>query len=192
MRWISWIRKAPHPEQEARPKCGTPTRALPVREASRLRMLLEVTALLLACTLFLSGAPEKHLSVYSVAANYSLPLVQREGHDYVGLLELLEPLGKVSAKADGSRWRLRYNNVQAEFEVNKARARVQGRDAELGGKFVMENKRGFVPLGSLSALLPRILGGPVSLHEVPIDSLLEMSPRISRHRWRATILRVSF
>src|SRR4051794_23945421 len=129
--------------------------------------VLQISVLILLGSLFLSGAaPEKHLSVYSVAANYSLPLVQREGHDYVGLLELLEPLGKVSAKADGSRWRLRYNSVQAEFEVNKARARVQGRDAELGGKFVMENKRGFVPLGSLSALLPRILGGPVSLHEV--------------------------
>jgi N-acetylmuramoyl-L-alanine amidase len=122
---------------------------------------------LFLCTLLVSGAPEKHLSVYSTAANYSVPLVQREGHDYVALLELLEPLGRVTAKADNSRWRLRYNNsVQAEFEVNKARARIQGRDADLGGKFLIENKRGLVPVGSLSALLPRILGGPVSLHEV--------------------------
>jgi N-acetylmuramoyl-L-alanine amidase len=125
-----------------------------------------MSSLLFLCTLLLSGAPEKHLSVYSTAANYSLPLVQREGHDYVGLLELLEPLGRVTAKADNSRWRLRYNNVQAEFEVNKTRARIQGRDADLGGKFLIENKRGLVPVGSLSALLPRILGGPVSLHEV--------------------------
>ena len=137
-----------------------------VVETSRLRALLRTSSLILLCTLLLSGTPEKHLSVYSTAANYSVPLVQREGHDYVGLLELLEPLGRVSAKADNSRWRLRYNNVQAEFEINKARARVQGRDAELGGKFLMENKRGLVPVGSLSALLPRILGGPVSLHEV--------------------------
>jgi N-acetylmuramoyl-L-alanine amidase len=121
---------------------------------------------LFLCALLVSGAPEKHLSVYSTAANYSLPLVQREGRDYVALLELLEPLGRVSAKADNSRWRLRYNNVQAEFEVNKTRARIQGRDADLGGKFLIENKRGLVPVGSLSALLPRILGGPVSLHEV--------------------------
>ena len=60
----------------------------------------------------LSGAPpEKHLSVYSVAANYSLPTVQREGRQYVGLLEVLEPLGKVSAKSEKWGWRLRYNNV---------------------------------------------------------------------------------
>jgi N-acetylmuramoyl-L-alanine amidase len=137
-----------------------------VAEGFRLRILLRISSLLFLCTLLVSGAPEKHLSVYSTAANYSVPLVQREGHDYVGLLELLEPLGRVTAKADNSRWRLRFNNVQAEFEVNKARARIQGRDAELGGKFLIENKRGLVPVGSLSALLPRILGGPVSLHEV--------------------------
>ena len=59
--------------------------------------------------------PEKHFTVYSVAANYSLTLVQREGRDYVGLLEVLEPLGKVSAKSDGPRWRLRYNNVRRRF-----------------------------------------------------------------------------
>lgn len=137
-----------------------------VAEGFCLRTLLRISSLLFLCTLLVSGAPEKHLSVYSTAANYSLPLVQREGHDYVGLLELLEPLGRVTAKADNSRWRLRYNNVQAEFEVNKTRARIQGRDADLGGKFLIENKRGLVPVGSLSALLPRVLGGPVSLHEV--------------------------
>src|SRR5271166_3082316 len=42
-------------------------------------------------------APEKHLSIYSTAANYSLPVVQREGRDYVGLLEVLDPLGKAAA-----------------------------------------------------------------------------------------------
>jgi N-acetylmuramoyl-L-alanine amidase len=116
--------------------------------------------------LLLSGAPsEKQLAVYSLAANYSLPLVQREGREYVGLLELLEPLGKVSAKSDGSRWRLRYNNAEGIFQAGKTRARVQDRDADLGGKFFMENKRGLVPVGSLSSLLPRFLGGPVSLHE---------------------------
>jgi len=123
--------------------------------------------LLATCTLFLSGAtPEKHLSVYSVAANYSLPVVQREGRDYVGLLELLEPLGRVSGKADGSKWRLRYNNVEGYFQADKSRARVQNRDLELGGKVLLENKRGMVPVGALASLLPRFLGGPVSLHEV--------------------------
>ena len=123
-------------------------------------------ALLLTATLLLSAAtPEKHLSIYSVAANYSLSLVQHDGRDYVGLLELLDPLGKVSAKVDGSRWRLRYNNVEGEFQAGKNRAKVQGRDADLGGKFFVENGRGLVPVASLGSLLPRFLGGPVTLHE---------------------------
>lgn len=129
-------------------------------------LTLQVSIAILLCSLLLSGAaPEKHLSVYSVAANYSLPLLQREGRDYVGLLELLEPLGRVSAKADGSRWRLRYNNVQADFQTGKNRAQVSGRDMELGGKFLMEDRHGLVPVTVLGSLLPRILGGPVTLHE---------------------------
>jgi len=116
--------------------------------------------------LSLAAAPEKHLSVFSVAANYSLPLVQRDRRDYVGLLEVLEPLGKVTARTEGSRWRLRYNNnVEGDFQAGKLRARIQGRDADLGGKFLIENGRGLVPLTSLSSLLPRFLGGPVSLRE---------------------------
>ena len=114
---------------------------------------------------FQGAAPEKHLSVYSVAANYSLPLVQHNGRDYVGLLELLEPLGAVNARTDGDRWRLRYNNLQAEFTVGKTRMHIQGKDADLPAAFAMENGRGLVPVSCLSLLLPRFLGGPVTLHE---------------------------
>jgi N-acetylmuramoyl-L-alanine amidase len=119
----------------------------------------------LSTILFSAAAPEKHLSVYSVVANYSLTLVQRDGRDYVGLLEVLEPLGKVSARSDGLRWRLRYNNVEGDFQEGKDRARIQGRNSDLGGKFFVENGRGLVPVSSLSSLLPRFLGGPVTLHE---------------------------
>src|ERR1700683_5713122 len=79
--------------------------------------------------IFLSGAaPEKHLSIYSVAANYSLPLLARNGRDYVGLLELLEPLGAVNARGDGDRWRLSYNRLQAEFTAGKTRVHIPGRE----------------------------------------------------------------
>jgi N-acetylmuramoyl-L-alanine amidase len=135
-------------------------------------MIVLVTAALLLSvgTPFLavfakSGDSEKRLSIYSVAANYSLPLVQHEGRDYVGLLELLEPLGRVSAKTDGSRWRIRYNNVDGDFQSGKSHARIQNREVDFGGKLILENKRGLVPVASLNALLPRFLGGPVTLHE---------------------------
>jgi N-acetylmuramoyl-L-alanine amidase len=123
-------------------------------------------ALVSIAVLLVSAAPpERHLAVYSTAANYSLPIVQREGRDYVGLIELLDPLGTVSAKSDPPRWRIHYNNTLGDFTVGKSRALVQGREADLSGKFLLENGRGLVPLASLNSLLPRFLGGPATLHE---------------------------
>jgi N-acetylmuramoyl-L-alanine amidase len=119
----------------------------------------------LASSLLFSVSPEKRLSVYSTAANYSLPIVQRQGQGYVGLLELLDPLGTVNAKLEGPRWRIHYNNVLGEFTVDKKRARIQGRDADLPANFLFENDRGLVPVASLASLLPRFLGGPATLHE---------------------------
>jgi N-acetylmuramoyl-L-alanine amidase len=125
-----------------------------------------IPAVILLSTILLSkAAPEKHLTIYSTAANYSLPLVQREGRDYVGLLEVLEPLGQVSARIDGSRWRLRFYRIEADFQAGLGRARVHGYDVDLPAKFLLENDRGLVPVSALSLLLPRILGGPVTLHE---------------------------
>lgn len=125
-----------------------------------------MAGLLLLGVLLLAAAPaEKHLSVYSTAANYSLPIVQRQGRDYVGLLELLDPLGTVSAKSEPPRWRIHYNNILGDFTVDKTHAKVQGRDADLAGKFLLENGRGLVPVASLGSLLPRFLGGPATFHQ---------------------------
>ncbi|MGA7218777.1 MAG: N-acetylmuramoyl-L-alanine amidase [Candidatus Sulfotelmatobacter sp.] len=136
------------------------------RGIRRIRSLIPVCALLfLAALLVSAAAPEKHLAIYSTAANYSLPIVQRQGTDYVGLLEILDPLGTVSAKSEPPRWRLHFNNILGDFTGDNSRARVQGRDADLGAKFLLENGRGLVPIASLNSLLPRFLGGPVTLRQ---------------------------
>jgi N-acetylmuramoyl-L-alanine amidase len=121
--------------------------------------------LFFAVLLVSAAAPEKHLSVYSSAANYSLPIVQRQGHEYVGLLELLDPLGTVSAKSEPPRWRLHYNNILGDFNAGKSHALIQGRDVDLSAKFLLERGRGLVPIACLSSVLPRFLGGPATLHE---------------------------
>jgi N-acetylmuramoyl-L-alanine amidase len=128
------------------------------------RLLL---CILLVLAFFLPGAADddRQISIYSNAATYTLPVVIREGKEYVGLLELLDPLGEVSAQTEGSRWKIRYNSTRAEFASGSARAEIQGRAFELPGRFLLENGRGLVPLASLGALLPRILGGPVTVHE---------------------------
>ena len=122
--------------------------------------------LIVVLTASLPGASEeKRIAIYSLVANYSLPVLEREGHDYVGLLEILEPLGRVTAQATGAQWKLRYNDVESQFVANSRGARIQSRDVGLAANFLLENGRGLVPLASLSTLLPQILGGPVTFHE---------------------------
>jgi N-acetylmuramoyl-L-alanine amidase len=135
------------------------------RKQNQYSQWLFVPAILFSALLLSSAAPEKHLTIYSTAANYSLPLVQRDGRDYVGLLEALEPLGQVSARTEGTKWRLRFYRIEADFQAGRGRARVHGYDVDLPAKFLLESGRGLVPVSALSLLFPRILGGPVTLHE---------------------------
>ena len=131
----------------------------------------KITAILLAAVTFLAAAPsapptdEKRISVYSPVAFYALPVLERGGREYVGLLELLEPLGRVSSQSDSRRWRLRYNSIDGEFLAGSTRIRIHGRDFDLVAPFLLENSRGLVPLSSLSTLLPRFLGAPVNFRE---------------------------
>ncbi len=128
----------------------------------------KILAILVAAVTLLSAAPsteEKHVSVYSPVAIYTLPVVERAGRDYVGLLELLEPLGRVSTESNGHLLRLRYNAIDAEFVAGKSRAKIHGRDFDFPAPVLIENSRGLIPLASLSALLPRFLGAPVNFRE---------------------------
>ncbi len=127
----------------------------------------------LAIVLLLSAAAsatppatnQKQLSVYAPVATYTLPVLERSGREYVGLLELLEPLGRVSSGSSNGRWRIRYNAVDGDFTAGKIRSRIRGRDFDLIGPFLIENSRGLIPLASLGGLLPRFLGAQVSFHE---------------------------
>ena len=123
-------------------------------------------ALVLGATLLLSAPSEqKRVSIYSTAANYSVPVMDRDHRDYVSVLEVMEPLGSVTTKVDGSKWKFRYNNVEGEFRAGNTRVRIQGHDFDLPGNFLLESGRGLVPLQSLPDLLSRFLGGPVTFRE---------------------------
>jgi len=123
--------------------------------------MLATVTLLAAAT----PAGEKQLSVYAPVAFYTLPVLERSGHEYVGLLELLEPLGRVSSTSAASLWKIRYNAIDGEFAVGKLRCTVHGRNLDLTAPFLVESSRGLVPVSSLAALLPRFLGTQVSFHE---------------------------
>src|SRR5215469_8874048 len=125
-----------------------------------------LVALLLVVLILPAGsADEKRIAIYGASTNYSLPVADRDGHEYVGLLEVVEPLGTVNSRTEGFRWKLRYNNVEADFTNGKPRAKIHGKDFELTSIFLLEGGRGLVPIASLAALLPKILGTQVAVNE---------------------------
>jgi N-acetylmuramoyl-L-alanine amidase len=122
-------------------------------------------ALALVAALLYAQAPEgKRLSVYTAQTGYVLPVVDHGSNEYVGLFEVLEPMGPTSARVDKKRWRLKFRGTDSEFEEGKARARIAGENFDLGDRFFVENNRGFVPLRSLPALLTTLTGTPADLH----------------------------
>jgi N-acetylmuramoyl-L-alanine amidase len=159
MRWSK-----PTPRRLVAPASRRLSRGRPVPAVGAL--LAFTAAIFLASALLLYSSPEeKRISIYSTAANYSLPVLERNGDEYIGLLEVFEPLGAVSAKANGSHWKFRYYDVESEFTAGKTRARIRGSDFDLPSNFLLENRRGLVPLSCLGTLLPRILGGPVTFNQ---------------------------
>ena len=131
-------------------------------------LAVPLAIVLLLSAVATSAAPsanEKQLSVYAPVATYTLPVLERSGREYVGLLELLEPLGRINTQTPGTHWRIRYNAVEGEFTAGKVHSKIRGRDFDLIGPFLIENSRGLVPLSSLGGLLPRFLGAQVNFHE---------------------------
>jgi N-acetylmuramoyl-L-alanine amidase len=129
-----------------------------------------VAAIILTASFFVFSAgafsdSPKLLSIYSTVANYSLPVTDRNGQEYAALLEVLDPLGKVTVKTEGKRWKIHYEDKDVEFIDGRKSVRILRNGFDLPGNFLLENGRGLVPVSSLPQLLSRILGGPVSFHE---------------------------
>ena len=111
----------------------------------------------------LAQSPEgTQLSVYSAQAFYAVPLISANGQRYVGLVELLEPLGSVNAETDGKKYKLRFvapgaRELEFQFHDGKDKGRVKGQNLKLPANFVIQNGRGYVPLSSVSEVLARAL-----------------------------------
>lgn len=124
-------------------------------------------AILLLLVLLASApsAEERQLSIYAPRVSYSLPVSEHNGQDYAALLEALEPFGNVSASAEGDKWKLRFNNLDAEFQQGGNLSKIAGQKFGLPAPFVLENNRGLVPLRALPAILALILATKMEYHE---------------------------
>lgn len=109
------------------------------------------------------------LTVYSQQTTYSVALVPLQNQTYVGLVELLEPLGSVDARPEGKKYKLRFtppggHAVELQFNAGKEKAKILGSGYKLPANFVLQNGRGYVPLSSVADILGKILAKPVQLH----------------------------
>lgn len=127
-----------------------------------------LAGLIVLLTVSFLFAQEKRLAVYSSQTFYDVPVIDREGRDFVGLLELLEPLGKVESRVDGRKWILTFKSngspIIAEFQDGRRKGKVRGAEFDLGANFSLQGERGYVPVASLTNLLPRMIEKTVDLH----------------------------
>lgn len=109
------------------------------------------------------------LSVYSRQANYTVPLVLQNGQSYVGLVELLEPLGTVDARLDGKKLKLKFSppgsrELELQFQDGKDKGKVKGDNLKLPANFAIDNGRGYIPLSAVSEVLARALSQQIRLN----------------------------
>ena len=110
------------------------------------------------------AAPER-LSVYTPRGSFSVALQNYAGRRYLPLQELLGPLGEVSARQDGKKWKVRFNGDDLEFEPGKPGVKVEGKRIELPSPFYLQDGRGMAPLAGVVPLLSPLLRETVELHE---------------------------
>jgi N-acetylmuramoyl-L-alanine amidase len=137
---------------------------------SSLRIALLATLLLALAAPFLRAqSTDKKLAVYTPQATYSVAIADRDNQEYIGLIDLLEPLGRVDARGD-NKWKLEFTpanatqSVELEFQDGKRRAKIRGTNVDLPANFLLAGGRGYVPISALPDLLPRVLELTVQLH----------------------------
>jgi len=108
------------------------------------------------------------LTVYTPQSYYTVPLLTLNGQAYVGLVELLEPLGTVDARPDGKKYKLKFTSpgareLEFQFQDGKDNGKVKGDKIKLPSIFAIQNNRGYVPLVSVSEVLSRALSTQIRL-----------------------------
>ena len=161
----------------------------PLRTRRWLAFALPIVALLLlAHHAIVHAQSSDQLTVYSAQSTYSAPVLDVQSKRYVGLVELLEPLGNVDARPDGKKYKLHFTPpggraVEAQFNDGKDKAKVLGESYKLSSNFFIQNGRGYVPLNSASEILTKLLAKPIQLHptarrlfigDVPMHFTLEV------------------
>jgi N-acetylmuramoyl-L-alanine amidase len=131
------------------------------------RHLLHSRVLVLLLVILAAGfaAEPRQITIYAPQARYEVDIVVRDNVDYVGLTDLLEPLGRLESHVQGKKLALLFNGSESEFQDGKRGVRVGANSKlELSAAFLLIDGRGYVPLLSLTQLLPLVAGQAADFH----------------------------
>ena len=111
-----------------------------------------------------SAAEPRRISVYAPQAVYQVDILVREGVDYVGLTDLIDPLGRLESRVDGKKLKLTFNGAEADFQDGKRPYHVRSNKLELTSNFLLIDGRGYIPAASIAQLLPRLADQATDFH----------------------------
>lgn len=112
-----------------------------------------------------TAADDKRLSVYTPQSFYAVSVLERDGHEYVPLLDVLTPLGSATARQDGDKWKLKFRDTDSEFKDGKTKVKVNRTNVKLSAPFVIDSGRGLVPLRSIALVLARLVPTTLDFRE---------------------------
>lgn len=118
--------------------------------------------------LLLAAAPsaeERRLAVFAPRKSYTVPILERQGREYVDIVELLRPLGQVTTTDDHGKWSISLGSVEGWFENGQDRARIRERKVPLGASFLGGGGAALLPLRGVAAVLAGFLDTRVDYHE---------------------------
>ncbi|MCI0355440.1 MAG: N-acetylmuramoyl-L-alanine amidase [Acidobacteria bacterium] len=126
---------------------------------------LAVAAFVVAALLPAPSWQEKRLSIYLPGRTLTLPVLDRNGHEYADLGQILAGVGPLRVKREGRSWKASLGKRDAELEEGKTSSRIAGTRFELPHPALIDEGRGLVPLASLPRILGRMLDARVDAHE---------------------------
>jgi len=130
-------------------------------------IFVRVTTLLLLLLAVVFAAEPRKIAVYAPQTNYQVDILVRDGVDYVGITDLLEPLGRLESHVDGKKLVLIFNGGAAEFQDGKRQYRTRSNaKLEMLSNFLLVDGRGYIPATSIAQLLPHITDQAAEFHAV--------------------------
>ena len=129
-----------------------------------LAAFLVMTLALIVATLSAAGSGK--LTIFLPQSNFAVDIFDVGGKEYADLSSVLQGLGPVAGSLGETKYSLRFANLEAEFENGSSQARVGRNVVQLASPFVIQDRRGLVPLRSVAELLPHFIQQRVDYHEV--------------------------